>query len=142
MTTICQLNSVPPNPPRTWFRFTQQFNPHSLYTEHELAERRKYEVLQHGSKQHNKTQKQHLVEILRGSSKCNKPSWTIQKEGVQTNPNVLGLPRIGNTLIYNNNNYKQTECTSSNRSNVPGKEILLCKRKVPVTMLYTRRTYL
>jgi len=51
------------------------------------------------------------------------------------------LPRVGNTLIYNTT-INQAKCTTSTRSNIPGKEILLCKKEnVPITMLYTRRTY-
>ena len=139
--TICQLNSIPPNPPRTWSRFAPPFNLNTIYSERDLNERRKYEILQHKQNQYQETSKQKLVKILKGTSKCNKPSWTIQKPGVETNPNLLNLPRVGNTLIYNTT-INQAKCRTSTRSNIPGKEILLCKKdNVPITMLYTRRTY-
>lgn len=139
--TICQLNSIPPSPPKTWSRFTAPFNFNTIYSENELSERRKYEILQYKKNQYQETPKQKLVNILKGTSRCNKQSWTIQKPGVPTNPNVLNLPRIGNTLIYNTT-INQSKCISSKRSNIPGKEILLCKKKnVPITMLYTKRTY-
>jgi len=139
--TICQLNSIPPNPPRTWSRFTSPFNFNTIHSENDLDERRKYEILQHKHNQHQESSKQKLVNILKGTSKCNKPSWTIQKPGTLTNPNVLNLPRIGNTLIYNTK-INQSKCVSSTCSNIPGKEILLCKKNnVPITMLFTKRNY-
>jgi hypothetical protein len=140
-TTICKLNSIPPNPPRTWSRFVPPFNFNTIHSESDLSERRKYEILQYKQNQYQETSKQKLVNILKGTSKCNKPSWTIQKPGVVTNPNVLNLPRIGNTLIYNRT-INQSKCMSSKRSNIPGKEILLCKKNnIPITMLYTKRNY-
>jgi len=142
MTTICELNNVPPNPPRTWSRFVPLVNPYLKYTESELSMRRKYEILQYGNKQYTGTKKQAVVEILKGSNKCYRPSWGSQREDLYSNPNVMNLPRVGNTLIYNVNTYKKTICTSSYRSDIPGKEVIICGQKnVPITLLYTRRTY-
>ena len=139
--TICQLNSIPPNPARTWSRFTPPFNFNTIHSEDDLYERRKYEILKYKQNQYQETSKQKLVNILKGTSKCNKQSWTIQKQGVKTNPNLLNIPRIGNTLIYNTT-INQSKCISSKRSNIPGKEILLCKKNnIPTTMLFTKRTY-
>ena len=53
--SYCFLMRQPPNPSRTWSRFNQPYNFNNDFSEKELDERRKYEILKYGLKCFNRT---------------------------------------------------------------------------------------
>ncbi len=146
----CILMHVPPNPPRTWSRYSLPFQSNNIYTSSQLDERRKYEILQYNKNEIKYTKNQKLADIYRGKSKFKK-TWAYQKNTNSSDSNLLNLPRINNTLIYNNNNNKGYACnvtkingnicTSTTRSDIPGNDIFICKTKVPLTRIIRKITY-
>lgn len=149
--SYCFLMRQPPNPSRTWSRFNQPYNFNNDFSEKELDERRKYEILKYKKNAINNSNKAKLTRILKGKSFVKK-TWSSQKIG-DTNPNVQNLQRNGNVLIYPINNITKNnscyihyingnKCVSTTRTDVPGKETFICKKEnVPLTRFIMKKTY-
>lgn len=147
----CILMHIPPKPSRTWSRYSYPEHLNNNYSSKELDERRKYEILQHKHNEIKYTKNKKLADIYRGKSKIKK-NWAFQKNNNVSNSNTLNLPRVNNTLIYKNDNTNKgyscnvtridgNICTSTTRSNIPGPEMFICKKNIPLTRLVNKITF-
>tara|TARA_Y100001970_G_C14243051_1_gene866113 strand:- start:2302 stop:2937 length:636 start_codon:yes stop_codon:yes gene_type:complete len=120
-----------PHPPRLWSRF-QYSCPSFQYpnTEENLNERRKWEILQYKNNSSHLTQKQKFANFSKGLVLRRGQTFAVQSQSY-TNPNLLGLNQVNNTLYCKSNSHK---CSFTTSSDVPGPIRKICFR--PDVMLY------
>jgi hypothetical protein len=96
----------PPDPPNLWSRATLSCVNSDLYSQEQIAMRRKAEVLKYKGNQNPLTKKQEWSNIVNGNGPLGKKVWATQND-LGSNPNVFNLPQVGNTLILcpDNKNY-------------------------------------
>lgn len=116
----CNFNYSNPYQSQFWSRYT----PVSYYpdfTQKQLDERRKVEILKHKTNSGNSTKAQRYALASR-SQLIRKKGFAVQTD-TYTNPNTSGLPVSGNTLVCNRT---PVLCGSTSACDVPGKEMTLC----------------
>jgi hypothetical protein len=97
------------------------FSSNSFLTNPILAMRRKAEILQYKKNSSNLTKQQYLSLLAQGKGPYAKRGGGTQGDAF-TDPNVTGLPQVGNRLICNSD----IICTPTSSSDVPGPVMNLC----------------
>jgi hypothetical protein len=129
----CNYNFGNPYISTFWSRFTPTCFP--SFTTTQLDERRKVEILKHKNNVGNSTKSERYAKASRGQL-IRKKGFAVQTDTF-TNPNVSGLPVVGNTIVCNNT---PVLCGLTTACDVPGKTMLLCYN--PEVPLYNyRRQY-
>ena len=162
-----QIKYPGPNPPNLWARATTDcvncqnnycptdtFNPSSKYppptcycppnatyiTPEQLDMRRKAEIFLYKKNANDQTKKQKYSLIAKGINIYKKRSWATQSE-YYTNPNVNGLPQVGETLTCGDVTILQN-CSPTTNNDVPGPIMNICyDQTIPLTNYVTRRIY-
>jgi hypothetical protein len=160
-----QVKYPGPNPPSLWSRATTdcvncqnnycpsadptlQYPPPTCYcppngiyiTPEQLDMRRKAEIFLYKKNASDKTKKQQYALIAKGINIYKKRSWAAQSQ-YYTNPNVNGLPQVGETLTCGNVNNLQN-CSPTTNNDVPGPIMNICyDQAIPLTNYVTRRIY-
>jgi hypothetical protein len=104
-----------------WSRFQPPEYNTAVYTQDQINERRKCEILKHKSNTMQMTKKQRFAAASRGSL-ISKKGFASQTDTL-TNPNTAGLPEVNGVFICPSSDKK---CTPTTESDVPGAPRLLC----------------
>ena len=137
-TAACTEQPGGPQPPRLWSRATLSCA--SSVPSSVLDMRRKAEILKYKGNSANLTKQQKWSQMAKGNGPLGKKVWANQND-LGSNPNVLNLPQVGNTLLCNGPPLVQ--CSPSTACDVPGPEVTLCYNpNVMLTNYIVRRTYL
>ena len=98
------------------------FSSDSLITDPTIAMRRKAEILKYKNNSSNLSKQQYYSLLAQGKGPYAKRALGNQGN-MNTNPNISGLPLVGNTLVCNVSNII---CSPTSSSDVPGPVMNLC----------------
>jgi hypothetical protein len=124
-----------PKPPRLWSRFKVTCPlDDKINSQKNLDERRKWEILQYRKNSESLTKKQKFSQFSKGSISKRGQTFAVQNQSF-TNPNLLNLKKINNTLYCKSG---RNNCSLTTSSDVPGPKKLLCFK--PQVTLYNLKT--
>ena len=89
----------------------------------DIAMRRKVEILKYKQNSAKLSKSQYFSLLVKGNGPYAKRVWSNQGDR-DTNPNISGLPQVGNTLLCNSST--DIICTPTSSSDVPGPVMNLC----------------
>jgi hypothetical protein len=98
------------------------FSSNTFLTDPVIAMRRKAEILNYKKNSSNLTKQQYYALLAKGNGPSAKRSWGTQGDAY-TDPNISGLPQVGNTILCNSD---QIICAPTSSSDVPGNVMQLC----------------
>jgi hypothetical protein len=97
------------------------FSSETLITNPVIAMRRKAEIFKYNKNSSKLTKLQNYALLAKGNGPAAKRAWGTQGDAY-TNPNISGLPQVGNTLVCNTG----IRCSPTSSSDVPGPIMNLC----------------